>query len=252
MKNFLVDRLNVIITEDRNELGSLAAENLSGLINSLLQVKGNIRMVFAAAPSQNEFLKELISFKNIDWSKITAFHMDEYVGLGLGSDKLFSRYLNDNIFSKVKFRKVNLIDSSAPDIWMECDRYEKLLKEDVIDIICMGIGENGHVAFNDPPVADFNDSRFVKVVELDNECRQQQVNDGCFIGIDEVPKIAITLTVPALLSGNHLSVIVPGFRKAEAVKATLTGDISTKCPASILRTHSNAILYLDNDSSGLL
>lgn len=178
MKNFLVDRLNVIITEDRNELGSLAAENLSGLINSLLQVKENIRIVFAAAPSQNEFLRELIAFRNIDWSKITAFHMDEYVGLGHGSDKLFSRYLYDNIFSKVKFRNVNIIESSAPDIWKECERYEKLLREDVIDIVCLGIGENGHIAFNDPPVADFNDSKLVKVVELDNECRQQQVNDG--------------------------------------------------------------------------
>ncbi|MEW6507340.1 MAG: glucosamine-6-phosphate deaminase [Bacteroidota bacterium] len=252
MKNFLVDRLNVIITENRNELGLLAAENLRSLINSLLQVKENIRMVFAAAPSQNEFLKELIAFKNIDWSKITAFNMDEYVSMGPGFDKLFSRYLNDNIFSKVKFRKVNLIDSFVPDIRKECDLYEKLLREDVIDIACMGIGENGHIAFNDPPVADFNDFRFVKVVELDNECRQQQVNDGCFNVIDEVPKTAITLTIPALISCSHLSVIAPGYRKAEAVRNTLTGDISTKCPASILRTHSNAVLYLDNDSSGLL
>lgn len=252
MKSFNVDSLNVIISDSRKELGALAAEHISNLMKSLLEIKDGIRMIFAAAPSQNEFLSELIKYNNLDWSRVTAFHMDEYIGLPPGSNQLFSKYLSDSIFSKVNFKNVHIINSQSGDDDNECARYEKLLKEDIIDIVCMGIGENGHIAFNDPPVADFNDSRFVKVVQLDNECRQQQVNDGCFIGIDEVPKIAITLTVPALLSGNHLSVIVPGFRKAEAVKATLTGDISTRCPASILRTHSNAILYLDNDSSGLL
>jgi glucosamine-6-phosphate deaminase len=252
MKNFNVDRLSVVIAEERKELGALAADNISGLINSLLQIKDNIRIIFAAAPSQNEFLYELIKSKNIDWSKITAFHMDEYIGLPSGSNQLFSKYLSDNIFSKFNFKKVNLIDSRAISIEKECERYEKLLKENVIDIVCMGIGENGHIAFNDPPVADFKDKKFVKTVELDFESRQQQVNDGCFSNIDEVPKSAITLTVPALMSGNHLSISVPGNRKAEAVKNALYGEISTNCPASILRTHPNTILYLDNESSSLL
>lgn len=252
MKNFTVDSLNVVIASDRMELGILAAKNVSKLIQNLLEIKDEIRMIFAAAPSQNEFLSELIKHQNIDWSRIIAFHMDEYIGLPSESNQLFSKYLADNIFSKVNFKKVHIINSQATNILEECERYEALIKEAQIDIVCMGIGENGHIAFNDPPVANFNDKKLVKIVELDDVCRQQQVNDGCFKHIDDVPKSAITLTIPALISGNHLSVTVPGKRKAKAVKDTLYGEISTNCPASILRTHPNSILYLDNDSASLL
>jgi glucosamine-6-phosphate deaminase len=252
MKSFNIDNLNVVIASDRKELGKLAAEQIGNLMQSLLEIKNEIRMIFAAAPSQNEFLSELIKYKNIDWSRITAFHLDEYIGLPSDSTQLFSKYLYDNIFSKVNFKKVHLIDSQSEDINYECERYEKLIKVDPIDIVCMGIGENGHIAFNDPTVADFKDKKFVKTVELDFASRQQQVNDGCFVNIDEVPKSAITLTVPALMSGNHLSVSVPGQRKAEAVKNALYGEVSVDCPASILRTHPNAILYIDNDSASLI
>lgn len=252
MKSFNIDNLNVVIASDRKEIGKLAAEQIGNLMQSLLEIKNEIRMIFAAAPSQNEFLSELIKYKNIDWSRITAFHMDEYIGLPSDSTRLFSKYLYDNIYSKVNFKKVHLIDSQNEDINYECERYEKLIKVDPIDIVCMGIGENGHIAFNDPPVADFKDKKFVKTVELDFASRQQQVNDGCFVNIDEVPKSAITLTVPALMSGNHLSVSVPGQRKAEAVKNALYGEVSVDCPASILRTHPNAILYIDNDSASLI
>lgn len=252
MRIFLVDKLNVIISKDRDELGKIAAKNISNIISSLLEINDEVRMIFAAAPSQNEFLSELIKYRDIDWSRVTAFHMDEYIGLPPGSNQLFSKYLSDNIFSKVNFKKVHIINSQETNILEECERYEKLLKEKPIDIVCMGIGENGHLAFNDPPVANFNDKKFVKVVKLDDTCKQQQVNDGCFNSIEEVPTHAVTLTVPALMSGSLLSIMVPGKRKAIAVKNTLRGEITTDCPASILRTHPNAYLYIDEDSSSML
>lgn len=252
MNKFNVDRLKVFIASDRNELGKISAKHVSDVIINLLEIKDELRIIFAAAPSQNEFLQELTAESRIDWSRITAFHMDEYIGLSKDSPQLFSKYLEQNLFSKVNFKKVNIINSQTSNIEMECERYEKLLKEQPIDIVCMGIGENGHIAFNDPPVADFNDKKFVKVVKLDEPCKQQQVNDGCFNSIDAVPPYAVTLTVPALMSGNFLAVMVPGKRKAVAVFNTLKGDISTKCPASILRTHPYAYLYIDKDSASML
>ena len=244
--------LNVLIYENRSELGKKSAENVARIINDLLKSKEEIRIIFAAAPSQNEFLSELIKETTIDWSRIVAFHMDEYIGLPVDSNELFRKYLNDHIFSKVNFREVHLINPLAKNPLAECKRYEALVKEKPVDIVCMGIGENGHIAFNDPPVADFNDPRFVKIVELEEKCKAQQVNDAGFKTIDEVPPTAFTLTVPALLSGGYLNVVVPGIRKAEAVRDTLKGEISTKCPASILRNHTNAVLYLDVDSASLI
>ena len=229
-------------------MGIKAAESVAIKIKEILEKKPEVRMVFAAAPSQNEFLKALVNIKNIEWEKITAFHMDEYIGLEPDAEQLFSNYLKERIFDLVPFKKVNLINS-ANNPEEECKRYESLLIEKSIDIICMGIGENGHIAFNDPPVADFNDTKFVKVVELDEECRIQQVNDGCFPSFNSVPKKAITLTIPALMSGEFLSVVVPGIRKAPAVNQMLNGDIETNCPASILRNHKNAVMYLDRDSA---
>jgi glucosamine-6-phosphate deaminase len=209
-------------------------------------------MIFAAAPSQNEMLSELINDKNIDWTRITAFHMDEYVGLSNTAPQAFGRFLRDRLFDKVPFGTVNYISSNEEKIEITCRDYEKLLREATIDIVCMGIGENGHIAFNDPPYANFKDSDWVKIVELDNVSRQQQVNDGCFKTIQDVPAKAITLTIPALLSAESLFVVVPGKTKAKAVKRTLHGPIVQDCPASILRNQKNAKLYLDNDSAVLL
>ena len=252
IRTFDAGKLRVIVAESRNEMGKLSAGHVAELIKKFLAEKNEIRMIFAAAPSQNEFLEELTKDKSIDWSKVTAFHMDEYIGLTSNSSELFSKYLNDHIFSKVNFKKVYLINSQADDHKAECIRYEIILKEAPIDIVCLGIGENGHIAFNDPLVADFNDKSFVKIVELDMKCKAQQVNDGCFKTIDEVPANAYSLTVPALLAGTYLNVVVPDKRKAEAVKNTLYSSISTKCPATILRTHHNAVLYLDKDSASII
>lgn len=242
------DKLAVKIYADRKPLGRSAAENISKLIIKQLDSQSEVRIIFAAAPSQNEFLYELIKIKGIEWQKVIAFHMDEYIGLSKNSDQLFSKYLNDRIFSKVPFNSVHLIEP-FDDPEKECRRYQSLLKDNPVDIVCMGIGENGHIAFNDPPVADFNDPHLVKIVQLDDACRQQQVNDGCFPSIDDVPQRAITLTVPALMSGKYLSIVVPGINKADAIERTLNNKISTECPASIVREHRNAILYLDKDSA---
>ncbi len=252
IKTFTVEKLKVVVAENRNAIGKLSAEHVSKIISELLIKEKEVRIVFAAAPSQNEFLQELSYDNSIDWSKIVAFHMDEYIGLPENSDKLFSVYLEKHIFSKVKFKSIHLINSHEKNTEKECKRYEALIKEKPIDLVLMGIGENGHIAFNDPPVADFKDKTFVKIVELDEKCKAQQVNDAGFKSIVEVPKTAYTLTVPALISAKYLNIVVPGIRKAEAVKNTLNSEISTKCPATILRTHPNAVLFLDADSASIL
>lgn len=249
LKNKLkYENLAVEIYNDRNLLGSAAADDVADTIERLLKEKKSIRMIFAAAPSQNELLGELIKHEKIDWSKITAFHMDEYVGLSNNASQAFGQFLKERIFNKVPFGKVHYLNTEDTDYDKVCKIYEQLLKEESIDLVCMGIGENGHIAFNDPPYANFEDKDWVKIVELDDVSRQQQVNDGCFARIDEVPKRAITLTIPALFSGEHLFVVVPGKTKAKAVKESLLGPITENCPASILRKHNNAKLYLDEDS----
>ncbi|MCB9059023.1 MAG: glucosamine-6-phosphate deaminase [Calditrichae bacterium] len=250
--SLFVDKLNVNIYPDRKTLGKEAAISVAGKIRDLLSIKDEIRMIFAAAPSQNEVLEELINMDGIDWTKITGFHMDEYIGLALESPQRFGIFLREKIFNRVPFKQVHYIQPKIGKEEEECSRYSKLLQEKPIDIICMGIGENGHIAFNDPPVADFNDLQLVKVVELDEKCRQQQVNDGCFKTFESVPKKAITLTVPMLFSGENLFVVVPGESKARAIFDTLMGSVSNQCPASILRNHSNAHLYIDKNSASLL
>ena len=250
-KELNVDKLNIKIFDKRKDLGKAAADLVEDIINVKLKTQYDVRMIFAAAPSQNEFLENFAA-KNIDWERITAFQMDEYIGLNAGSEPLFSTFLTKRLFNKVNMKKVNFFNPIYSDLEAECKRYADLLTEEPIDIVCMGIGENGHIAFNDPPVADFNDPKIVKVVELDDKCKQQQVNDGCFPSFDDVPAHAFTLTIPALLSANYISCVVPGKTKAEAVFNTLNGEITTQCPASILRTRDNAVLFVDNHSASLL
>lgn len=246
------DLLNIQIYKTRSEMGEAAARDIKACILSLLEKKESIRMIFAAAPSQNEVLAALANDKEIPWERVDAFHMDEYIGLDAEAPQGFGNFLNRAIFGVAPFRSVSYIDITADDAERECERYAALLCAAPIDIVVMGIGENGHIAFNDPPVADFNDPKAVKPVELDEICRNQQVNDGCFARIEDVPKTAITLTVPALFAGDHLFCIVPAKTKARAVRDTLCCEIGERCPASILRRHENATLYLDGDSSSLL
>ncbi len=246
---FIVSNLEVKIYPSRNTLGKAAAKEIHDKIIEISKKKKDIRMIFAAAPSQNEVLLELSQMKDISWNQITAFHMDEYIGLSSDAPQAFGNFLRERLFGKVNFKRVNYINSNPLIVEDECKRYSNLLSEEPIDIVCLGIGENGHIAFNDPPYADFNDTEKVKVVLLDKVSRQQQVNDGCFAAFDDVPEKAITLTIPMLFSASNLFTIVPGKTKANAVAESLLGKISESCPASILRKHENAKLYIDNDSA---
>ena len=252
MKTLKKDKLVVEIYENRTLMGEAAARDIKAKIAELLEESQEINMIFAAAPSQNDVLKSLVEDKEIEWNRVNAYHMDEYIGLDKDAPQGFGNFLKDHIFGLVPFKSVNYIDITATDPEKEAERYGKLLDENPTDIVIMGIGENGHIAFNDPPVADFNDKKTVKPVKLDEVCRQQQVNDGCFESIDKVPTHAMTLTVPTLVRAPYLFCIVPAPTKAKAVYETLNGSIDEHCPASILRMHDNAKLYLDDQSSKLL
>lgn len=252
MRTFKKDKLNVEIFDTRKEMGEKAAIDIANKFNELIDKKGEISVIWAAAPSQNDVLKALSENKDIKWDKINAFHMDEYIGLSKDAPQGFGNFLKEHIFGLVPFKSVNYIDVSATDADAEADRYAKVLSKQKIDVVVLGIGENGHIAFNDPPVADFSDDFIVKPVKLDEVCRQQQVNDGCFKTINDVPTHALTLTVPTLFNADYLFCIVPAPTKANAVYETINGSIDEHCPASILRLHDNAVLYLDADSSKLL
>jgi glucosamine-6-phosphate deaminase len=250
---FFVDRLGVEIHASRNAIGQAAGLAAADHLRSVLRRQGRARVIFACAPSQNEFLSTLTAQPGIAWPQVTAFHMDEYVGLAAKHPASFRRYLREHLTGRVPVGRVRELRGEASNLEAECRRYARLLHEAPIDLVCLGIGENGHLAFNDPPVAAFNDRADVKVVTLDAACREQQVNDGCFPAFAAVPRQALTLTIPSLLSGGRLFCMVPGPRKAAAVVAALRHPISTACPASILRTCSAATLYLDRDSAaGLL
>ncbi len=243
------EKLDVNIYPTREEMGKAAADYSAAIIKKILSEKESLRAVFAAAPSQNEFLENILLRDDIEWNRIHAFHMDEYSGISPDSPQSFANWLKNKIFSKKPFASVSYIDTYQKDPDKVCSEYEKLLKEAPIDIVFMGIGENGHIAFNDPPVADFNDPKWVKTVELEEKCKVQQVFDGCFSTVADVPNDAITLTIPTLLSADYLSIVVPGIRKSDAVRDSIYGEISTQCPASILRTHKNAKMFLDFDAA---
>lgn len=247
-KEYFVDKLRVVVSETRDEMGTIAASDAAKYMRQRIADKKNITAIFAAAPSQNEVL-EHVCREDVDWTKVTAYHMDEYVGLALDAPERFARYLDTHVFSKVKFSGVNYL---AGDDGKLNPVYSDMFSHNRADICFMGIGENGHIAFNDPPVADLFDTYFAKEVMLDDVCRMQQVHDGCFESFDKVPEKAITLTVPTLLRTGKLICVVPGPTKAKAVYDMLNGPIGTDCPASSLRLHPDATLYIDADAAALL
>lgn len=249
IKEMTAGKLQTKIYDTRASMGREAVKAASEKIRELLTQKGEINIIFAAAPSQNEFLASLLQNEQVEWGRINAFHMDEYIGLEESAPQGFGNFLRDRIFGKVPFKTVNYLKGNAADIEGECERYSELLRKYPTDIVCMGIGENGHIAFNDPHVAFFDDPKLVKTVELDQKCRNQQVNDGCFANINKVPTHALTLTIPALMAGTYIFCMVPAKSKAEAVFNTVMSEITEKCPATILRTHENAILFTDSDSA---
>lgn len=247
IKQISAEKLDVRVYASRKEMGDAAGRDIACAMRKLLAERDEIHMIFAAAPSQNETLAALVREPDIDWTRVNAYHMDEYVGLDGDSPQSFSTYLREHIFGLVPFRSVNCINGAA-DAEEECARYGRLLTENPVDIVCLGIGENGHIAFNDPWVADFDDLVKVKAVPLDEVCRNQQVHDGCFPNLDDVPKCALTLTIPALTCAEYMFCSVPAATKRDAVHRTVNEDITVDCPATIMRKHPHAVLYCDSDS----
>lgn len=250
VKELKKDNLWVKIYHTREEMGAAAGKAAGEKIKNRLAEKREVNVVFAAAPSQNEMLRTLVAAEGIDWTRVNAFHMDEYIGLSPDAPQGFGTFLKELMFSLLPFGSVHYLNGNAPDPQAECQRYSALLRQFETDLVCMGIGENGHIAFNDPWVAHFDDPALVKVVQLDPVCRQQQVNDGCFASLDQVPKTALTLTIPALLRAQHIICTVPAASKKDAVRRCLLESVSEKCPASILRRHPDATLFCDLDSAG--
>ena len=246
------DELAVEQYASRKAMGEAAAKEVAAKIAGLQREKESVNIIFAAAPSQNEFLEALIAAPGIDWRRVNGFHMDEYIGLAADAPQGFGNFLRGRLFGRLPFGQVFYLDGQAADPQAECARYSALLAEYPADIVCLGIGENGHIAFNDPPVADLFDDNFAKEVKLDDVCRMQQVHDGCFASFDLVPEKAITLTVPTLLRTSKLICAVPGSTKATAAYDMLNGPIGVECPASSLRLHPDATLYLDADAAALL
>jgi len=242
--------MRVMTYETRIEMAAAAAEYAASRIRQLLRENETVNAMFAAAPSQDEFLDALVGEPDVCWNRVRAFHMDEYVGLPGCSEQGFAAYLDNRVFSRLPFLETHYILSSmSQDPREACDQFGELLESHPLHIVCMGIGENGHIAFNDPGVADFADPCVVKIVKLDPECRQQQVNDGWFSSLESVPRDAITVTVPTLMSAREIVCVVPGSRKRRAVQRTLEGAMTTRCPASVLRRHRSVALFLDMESA---
>jgi glucosamine-6-phosphate deaminase len=241
--------LRVEVHPDRDRMGQAAARAVCAHVRRLVERDRRATVIFASAPSQNEFLAALRADPDVPWAKITAFHLDEYVGIDAAHPASFRRFLKDRLFDHVPVHAFHGLDGRAADLAAECERYAGLLQEEPPGLAVLGVGENGHLAFIDPSRCDFGDPADVRVVELDEACREQQVHDGAFASVDQVPRFALSLTVPFLLRVPRAVAIVPGPAKREAVRAALEGPVTTACPASILRRHRNVTLFLDEDSA---
>jgi len=241
--------LEIRILKTPREMGAAAADALAAEIRRIIAERGRAVGLFASAPSQSDTLAALVRAPGIDWPRVTAFHLDEYLGFDQLHPQSFRRFLREHFLAHVSVSAFHGLRGEAQNAEEECERYAGLLRQDPPDFALIGIGENGHLAFNDPPVCDFKDPLDVKIVALDEKCRWQQVHDGAFATFDEVPRRALSLTIPRIVSARAIFTVVPGARKKAAVNATIHGPIATTCPASILRTHPNAFLFLDGDSA---
>jgi glucosamine-6-phosphate deaminase len=250
-KSFQIENLSIEIYGQSKEMGAAAADYVTRKLNDAIVKKGGANLILATGASQFSFL-EALQTKEIDWGKITVFHLDEYKGISESHPASFRKYLKERILNKVAPKKIYFLNGDAANLQLEIKNYEEALQAHPIDIACIGIGENGHIAFNDPAVADFQDPKLVKVVELDEACRNQQLGEGWFPSFADVPKEAVTLTITAIMNCKAISCVVPDERKAQAVYNSLYGDISTSCPASILRTHPETVLFLDKASASMI
>ncbi len=251
-QTFNIDALSVRVHDAQGDLARDAATFANRHLQETLAKQGSARVILATGNSQIQFLDALVTMGGLDWSRITLFHMDEYLGIDESHAASFRRYMRERVEGRLKPKQFHYLEGDTLLPLQECERYSKLLTDQPIDLCCLGIGENGHIAFNDPPVADFKDPHAVKLVKLDEACRQQQVGEGYFPGLDAVPQYAFTLTIPMLCSARRMLCIVPEERKARAVKDTLQGPISTSCPASILRNQKHCTLFLDSGSASAL
>ncbi|MCY0869447.1 MAG: 6-phosphogluconolactonase [Firmicutes bacterium] len=247
IRDFTRDGMRVLVYGNRTSAGRAAGLEVARAIRQALSRQERVRMVFAAAPSQCEMLAALAQVPDLRWDRVTAFHMDEYIGIGPDHPASFAYFLQDQLFERVHPGCVHLIDGTRKPTDM-AEVYTGLVSEAPIDIVCLGIGENGHLAFNDPGVARFDDPVIMKEVNLDEACRLQQVHDGCFPRLADVPERALTLTIPALLAARTLICTVPGQRKRTAVGAALCLPVDERVPATSLRTHPDVSLYLDAES----
>lgn len=249
---FTAEALSVRVFDDAQSLARDAAADGASTIRQAIAARGTANVMLATGNSQLEFLAVLVTHTDLDWSRVTAFHMDEYVDLPPTHTASFQRYMRERVAARLPFKEFHYLNGDTGDAYREAERYADVLRAHPLDLCCCGIGENGHLAFNDPPVADFDDPLDVKVVELTAASRRQQVAEGHFATIADVPAEAMTVTIPALLRAGRVLAIVPEARKAIPVRDALQGPITTACPASYLRRQPHAILYLDAESSSLL
>lgn len=249
MSTVKADSLIAHIHGTSEKMAAAAAQAAAAAIAEAVEVRGIARVILATAVSQIEFYHSLVADKTVDWSRIVLFHMDEFLGIGEHQSASFGKFLNENLLTRVPVRTAHKLQGDSLLPLNECARYESLLRESPVDLCCFGVGENGHIAFNDPDVADFEEEYWVKLAKLDERCRLQQVKDGVFPSLADVPQYAYTLTIPALMATRQVIGIVPGSHKAEAVGKMLQGPVSTACPASILRHHPKAVLHLDTLSA---
>lgn len=243
--------MQVQIFGDKVVLGKAAAALVAETLRQAIAKRGMASMILATGASQYEFLDALRREEGVHWPAITAFHLDEYLGMSDEHPASFRRYLRERVFDHLAFRAIHLLAGDAPDSEEECRRYESLLMGRTVDVACIGVGENGHLAFNDPP-AEFDSPRLVNVVGLDEACRRQQVGEGHFATLEDVPRQALSLSIPAILRADVISCVVPDHRKAEAVRCMLEGPLSPQCPASALRKHEKAHVFLDTESASSL
>ena len=242
--------MNIRVFEDKNSLGQAAADQAASAIRKAILERDQARIVVATAASQKEFLEALTSAPGIDWPSVEVFHLDEYIGLPISHPGSFRKMLLEQLISKTGIAKYHLLDGDG-DVDAVVARASAALTSAPVDIASLGIGENGHLAFNDPP-ADFQTERPYLIVELDEACRRQQVGEAWFSDVSQVPQRAISMSVRQIMKIKELIAVVPGPRKAEAIKACFNGDISPMAPASILRNHPHATVYLDQASAALL
>lgn len=249
VQSFQVDSLPVRVYATQADMSEAVAVEVQQIFREALDRQGSAAAILATGNSQIQFLARLVALGGVDWSRVTLFHMDEYLGISGDHKASFRRYMRERVESLVRPKAFHYLEGDAEQPLDEIARYSALLQAQPIDLCCLGVGENGHIAFNDPPVARFDDPHLVKLVKLDDACKLQQVREGHFPSLEAVPPYALTLTVPALCTAKRMMCVAPESRKAQAVRNMLRGPVATSCPASILRTQPQCTLFLDRDSA---